>query len=79
MGKFIKVKVFPGCKKQAIVRKADDELEIFVKARPVRGMATAEATAVLASYFNVASPAVRLIKGARERNKIFEIIESALL
>ncbi len=73
MGKLIKVKVFPGSKKREVVKKSEDSFEVKVKAKPVRGEATKETIIALADYFNIPESRVRLIKGAKQRNKIFAI------
>lgn len=70
----IKVKVFPGSKKEEVIKKSDDSFEVRVKARPVKGEATWETIVALARYFKIPSSAIRLVKGAKQRNKIFEII-----
>ena len=69
----IKVKVFPGSKREEIIKKSEDSFEIKVKAKPQRGEANREAMKVLAFYFKIPESKIRLIKGFRERNKIFEI------
>jgi uncharacterized protein (TIGR00251 family) len=69
----IKVKVFPNSKKEEIVKKAEDSFEVKVKEKPVMGRANREAVKILASYFNIPESKVRLIKGFKQRNKIFEI------
>ncbi len=74
MGKLIKVKVFPGSKKREVVKKSEDSFEVKVKAKPVRGEATKETIIALAAYLNIPESVIRLIKGAKQRNKIFEII-----
>lgn len=73
MTELIKVKVYPGSKKEEVVQKAEDAFEVRVRAKPVRGEATREVVSALAFYFGVSESAIRLIKGAKQRNKIFEI------
>lgn len=69
----IRVKVFPESKKEEIIKKSQDKFEIKVKARPEKGEANKEVIKVLSSYFKVPETNIRLIKGANQRNKIFEI------
>jgi len=71
----VKVKVFPGSKKQEIIEKSKDSLEIKVKERPVQGRANKEVIFLLSSHFDVPQSRVKLIKGFRERNKIFKILK----
>ncbi len=67
----IKVKVFPDSTKQEIVKKTEDSFEIKVKEPPIRGEANRAVIKVLEEQFP--NQSVRLIKGFRERNKVFEI------
>ncbi len=69
----IKVKVFPNSKKQEILKKSDDSFVIKVKAKPKKGEANREVARTLAAYFNFPESEIRLIKGFKERNKIFEV------
>lgn len=73
----IKVKTFPGAKVESITEKATDQFEVTVREQPVRGLATRATARLLAEYFHVTVGQVRLVKGARERNKIFEILTKA--
>lgn len=69
----IKVKVFPGSKKEEITKKTEDSFEIKVKEKPVMGRANRETIKILASYFNISESKIRLVRGFKQRNKIFEI------
>jgi len=70
----IKVKVFPDSKKKEIIKKADDKSEIKVKEKPEQGMANKRVKEILARYLNIPEEKLILIRGARQRNKIFKII-----
>jgi uncharacterized protein YggU (UPF0235/DUF167 family) len=72
---FIKVKVFPDYREEEVIKKAKDAFEIRVKEKPKMGMANKRVIKILSLIFNVSEGKVRLIKGAREGNKIFEILE----
>jgi uncharacterized protein (TIGR00251 family) len=72
----IKVKVFPGSKKDEILKKKDDEFEVRVKEKAKEGMANKAVIKALANYFKIDESKIRLIKGFKERNKIFEIKEN---
>ena len=74
MRKLIKVKVFSASKKQGIVQKSKDRLEVQVKAKPLMGRANKETIVALATYFNIPETNIKLIKGHKQRNKIFEIL-----
>jgi uncharacterized protein (TIGR00251 family) len=69
----IKVKVFPNSKKEEISKISEDSFEIKVKEKPIKGQANRAVVEILASYFKFPKSEIRLIKGFREKNKIFEI------
>jgi len=69
----IKVKVFAGSEKDKIIKKKDDEFEVRVKEKAEQGRANRAVIKVLANYFKIDESKIRLIKGFKERNKIFEI------
>jgi len=69
----IKVKVFPQANKSEIIKVGDDRFEVYVKAKPIKGLANREVVEVLAGYFKVPLEKVRLLRGFKQRNKIFEI------
>ena len=69
----IKVKVFPGAKEEGIVKKSEDGFEVRVKEKPKMGKANEAVITLLSYYFEIPRYKVRMIKGARVRNKIFEI------
>lgn len=70
----IKVKVFPRTKEQTITKKKDS-FEIKIKEKPIKGQANLAVINVLSSYFEIPRQKIRLIKGFRQRNKIFEIMD----
>jgi len=69
----IKVKVFPNSKKEGIIKKSNDSFEIKVKEKPIKGLANRAVINILSLYFKVSTSEIRLVKGLRQRNKIFEI------
>jgi len=71
----IKVKVFPEAKEEGVVKRADDEFEVRVKEKAEKGRANRAVIRMLANYFKISESKIRLIKGFKERNKIFEIKE----
>ena len=70
----IKVKVFPNSKKQEIIKKSKDSFEIKVKAKPIKGLANKAVIGVLSLYFKIPASKIKLVKGFKQRNKIFEIL-----
>jgi uncharacterized protein len=71
----IKVKVFLNSKKDEIIKIKDDEFEVRAKEKAEEGRANRAVIKVLADYFRVDESKIKLIKGFKERNKIFEIKE----
>jgi len=69
----IKVKAFPNSKKEEIIKKSENSFEIKTKEKPLMGRANREIVKILSSYFKIPESKIRLIKGAKQRNKIFEI------
>jgi len=69
----IKAKIFPNSRKGGVIKKSEDSFEIKVKEKPVRGLANKEAIEILSSYLKIPKSKIRLIKGSKKRNKIFEI------
>ena len=69
----IKVKVFPKSKKEEIIKKSENSFEIRIKAKPERGEANEAAIRLLASFLRIPREKIRIIKGAKQRNKILRI------
>lgn len=71
---FLKVKVFPNSKKEEIIKKSEDKFEIKVKEKAEEGRANKRVKEVLARYLNISEEKLILIRGAKQRNKIFKIV-----
>lgn len=71
----IKVKCFPLSKKELVRKKDENSFEIYIKEKPERGEANKRVFTILAEYFNVKIGKIRLVKGTKSPNKIFEIYE----
>lgn len=69
----IKVKVFAGSRRESVSQKSEDAFEICVKEKAERGEANRAVRRALAEHFKVPVSKIRLIKGARQPSKIFEI------
>ena len=69
----LKIKTHPGSKKPKIIKKAEDSFEIYVKQKAERGLANKAVVKTLSLYLKVPAGKLRLVKGAKSRNKIFEI------
>ena len=70
---FIKVKIFPNSKKQEILEKNKDSFKIKLKEKPMRGEANKTIINLLSSFLKIPKQNIKLIKGFKQRNKIFEI------
>ncbi len=46
---------------------------VYVRSPPEKGRANEEAREILAEYFGVSKSRVRLVKGQRSREKVFEV------
>lgn len=70
---FIKVKVFSNSKEEVITKKSENSFEIKTKEKAERGLANQAVLKILASYFKIPSSKIKLIKGKKRKNKIFDI------
>lgn len=70
---FIKVKSHPLSRKEEIIKKEKDSFEIKIKEKPERGEANKRIKELLSEYFNVPLGKISLIKGAKQKSKIFNI------
>jgi uncharacterized protein YggU (UPF0235/DUF167 family) len=69
----IKVKVTTGSKEDLITKKDEDSYIVNVREKAERGQANQKVKAILSSYFRVPSGKIKLVKGGKKQNKIFEI------
>ena len=69
----IKVKVNVLSKEDKVIKKSEDNFEVFVKVDAQRNMANKRIIELLAEYFNLPQYGIKMIKGFKESNKIFNI------
>jgi hypothetical protein len=69
----IKVKANVSSKEDKVIKKSEDSFEVFVKVDAQRNMANKKIIELLAEYFNLPQYKVKMIKGFKESNKIFNI------
>ena len=69
----IKVKVYPSAGKEEIIKKDEDSFEIWVKEKPIQGQANRAVINALSGYLGISYDKIRLVKGFKQRNKVFEI------
>ena len=65
----IKVKVVPKARKVGVEKIAKDTYKVWVKAAPEKGAANKEVIAAFAEYFDIPPSLVKIVKGAKSRNK----------
>lgn len=68
----INVRVTPNAKKDKIVRNGDN-FKVYIHAPAEGGRANAAAVELIADFLNVKKNRIRIVRGARSRNKIIEI------
>lgn len=71
--KIIRARISPNSKQKTIIRKSKDSFDIKVREKPQQGKANKAVIEVLAEYLNVPKQKIKLIKGFKQRNKVFEI------
>ncbi len=72
----MKVVVFvkPGSKKgNLIAENTDKSLTVYTTTRPIQGQANLATIKLLAQYFGVSENKISLIKGLKNKNKVFFI------
>lgn len=69
----VKVRVSANSKKEEVIRKSEDSFEVKIRAKPVEGQANRAVIEALASFLKLPQNKIRLIRGFKTRNKIFEI------
>ncbi len=69
----IKVKVYPGSKHEEIIKKSNDSFLIRVKEKAEKNQANFRVFQLLSWHFNIPQNCVKIINGAKNQHKIFEI------
>jgi len=69
----IRVKVFVNSRRRGIIEKSDGCFEVRVKERPAGNKANQAVLAILSKRFRIPQQNIRLLRGAKQRNKIFKI------
>ncbi len=69
----IKVKVKPNARKEEIKKISEDMYEVKVTVVPEKGKANKKVIEVLSKYFNVSKSRIKLVKGEKSKEKLFEI------
>ena len=69
----IKVKTHPQAKKEKIVQKSKDSLEVWLKEKPIMNQANQALIYLLSDFFKIKESDIKIVRGFKRRNKIFEI------
>ncbi len=72
-GLTLRVRVRPGSSKDAVEGVVSGELQVRLRARPVKGAANAALIALLADRSGVAKRSIRILSGQTARSKIVRI------
>lgn len=70
---YLKVKVFPGAKKEVCHQISFDLFEVSVKTQPKRNQANRRMVELLAEYLKILPGQIRVISGHHSRRKIVEV------
>lgn len=74
----IKVRVTPESKSDLVIKKSEDLYLVKVREKATGGTANRKTKQMLAEYFKVTEGKIRLIKGGKRPNKIFNVNNSVL-
>lgn len=69
----IKVKVFPGAKREYLRKKDRESFEISVREKAERNLANKRVIEIIAEHFGVSPKKVQIISGHRSRNKLLSV------
>lgn len=70
----IKVHVAPGAKESRVVKVGEADYEVRVDEAAAEGRANKRLVEILSEYFGVKKSGIVIVRGARSRDKILEII-----
>lgn len=69
----INVRVKPGAKQEKVVLNEDGSLVVYCHARAHEGEANTAAIRLVAEFYKVAKSQVKIVRGAKGRDKVLEI------
>jgi uncharacterized protein YggU (UPF0235/DUF167 family) len=70
----VSVTVHPNSKTSKVEKNENDHLHIFITESPIEGRANGATIKALSKICNVPKSSIKLLRGVKSRNKIFEII-----
>lgn len=65
----VKIRVVPNASRNEVIEEEDGSLKVRVKAKAVEGKANQAVIEILAEYFGVRKPQVRILAGEKSRDK----------
>jgi uncharacterized protein (TIGR00251 family) len=68
----IKVKIVPSAKVERI-ENFDGGLKVWIRTKPIEGLANEKLVEILAEYFDVSKSAVKIVLGKTSKDKVVEI------
>jgi len=71
---YVRVRVFPGSKKERILKTADGRYEMQVKEPAEQNLANKRIRQLLASEYDVNDSNVRIVSGHQSQTKIFDVV-----
>ncbi len=69
--------VKPGSSQEKIIQTADNELTIYLRAKPHDGEANTALIKLLSKHFDIPKTSITVTRGIKSRNKIIEVPLSA--
>ncbi len=70
---YLYIKVYPHSKKEKIIWKTENKLEVFCRAKAEQNKANQETKEILSKELNIEITKIRQISGRQKPQKIFEI------
>ncbi len=70
----IKVKIFPGVKKEEVWEKSEGVFEIKVREKAEHGRANKRLKELISKHFKISEKQVKIISGLKRRNKTVSIM-----
>ena len=70
----VKVRVTPNSKEARVVKVGEAEFEVKVDERAIDGRANRRLLEILSEHFSVPKSRISIVRGARSRDKILEIV-----
>ena len=67
-----KITVKPGSSQEKIIETAENELTIYLRAKPHDGEANDALVKILSKYFKIPKTTIEIIRGAHSRTKIIK-------